>query len=38
MAFKYAWHGFKALLRYEHNARIHMVAAVAAIVAGAFPA
>lgn len=36
MAFKYTWHGFKALLRYEHNARIHMVAAAAAIVAGAF--
>lgn len=34
MAFKYAWQGMKALLRYEHNARIHMVAAVLATVAG----
>ena len=33
-AFKYAWQGFKALMRYEHNARIHLVAAVVAIAAG----
>ena len=33
-AFVYAWQGFKALLRYEHNARIHLVAAVLAICAG----
>lgn len=33
-SFKYAWQGFKALLRYEHNARIHCVAAVAVIIAG----
>ncbi|MDE5883121.1 MAG: diacylglycerol kinase family protein [Muribaculaceae bacterium] len=33
-AFIYAWQGFKALLRYEHNARIHLVAAVVAICAG----
>lgn len=35
-AFQYAWQGFKALLRYEHNARIHLVAAVVAIAAGFF--
>ncbi|MDE6336942.1 MAG: diacylglycerol kinase family protein [Muribaculaceae bacterium] len=33
-AFVYAWQGFRALLRYEHNARIHLVAAVLAICAG----
>lgn len=33
-AFKYAWQGMKALVRYEHNARIHLVAAVLAIIAG----
>ena len=33
-SFKYAWQGFKALLRYEHNARIHCVAAFAVIIAG----
>lgn len=33
-SFKYAWRGFRALLRYEHNARIHCVAAVAVIIAG----
>ncbi len=33
-AFMYAWQGFKALLRYEHNARIHLVAAVLAVIAG----
>lgn len=33
-AFVYAWQGFKALLRYEHNARIHLVAAVLAVCAG----
>lgn len=36
MAFKYAWQGFVALLRYEHNARIHLVAAVVAVAAGFF--
>lgn len=36
MAFKYAWQGFKALLRYEHNARIHVVAAVVAVAVGFF--
>lgn len=34
LSFKFAWQGFKALLRYEHNARIHVVAAVAVIIAG----
>ncbi len=34
MAFKYAGQGMRALLRYEHNARIHLVAAVVAIAAG----
>lgn len=33
-AFKYAWQGMKALLCYEHNARIHLVAAILAIAAG----
>lgn len=33
-AFVYAWQGLKALIIYEHNARIHMVAAVVAVVAG----
>ncbi len=33
-AFVYAWQGFKALLRYEHNARIHLVAAILAVIAG----
>lgn len=33
-AFVYAWQGFKALLRYEHNARLHLVAAVLAVCAG----
>lgn len=33
-AFTYAWQGFRALLRYEHNARIHCVAAVVTIAAG----
>lgn len=33
-SFKYAWQGFRALLRYEHNARIHCVAAIVAIAAG----
>lgn len=35
-AFAYAWRGFKSLLRYEHNARIHVVAALLAIVAAVF--
>ena len=35
-AFKYAWQGFKALVRYEHNARLHLVAAAVAVVAGIF--
>lgn len=33
-AFRYAWQGLAALMRYEHNARIHAVAAVAAVGAG----
>ena len=33
-AFVYAWQGVKAQLRYEHNARIHLVAAVLAVIAG----
>lgn len=33
-AFVYAWQGLKALLKYEHNARIHLVAAVLAVGAG----
>lgn len=31
-AFVYAWQGLKALVKYEHNARIHVVAAVIAII------
>ncbi|MBD5357178.1 MAG: diacylglycerol kinase family protein [Bacteroides sp.] len=34
MAFKYAWQGLVAMVKYEHNARIHLVAAGVAIVAG----
>lgn len=34
LSFKYAWQGVSALLRYEHNSRIHLVAAVVAVVAG----
>lgn len=34
VAFKYAWQGMTALLKYEHNARIHLVAALFAIIAG----
>ncbi len=33
-AFVYAWQGMKALLRYEHNARIHLVAAILAVIVG----
>lgn len=33
-AFVYAWQGLKALMKYEHNARIHLVAAVLAVGAG----
>ena len=33
-SFIYAWHGMKALLRYEHNARIHLTAAAVAVIAG----
>lgn len=33
-AFVYAWQGMKSLLKYEHNARIHLVAAVVALGAG----
>lgn len=35
-SFKYALAGIKALLRGEHNARIHVCVAVAVISAGAF--
>lgn len=34
LSFKYAAKGLAALFRYEHNARIHLVAALLAIVAG----
>ena len=33
-AFKYAWQGMKAMVIYEHNARIHLVAALLAVIAG----
>lgn len=33
-AFVYAWQGFKTLVREEHNARIHLVAAAVAVAAG----
>lgn len=35
-SFQYAWKGFRALLRYEHNARIHLAAALLAIGFGFF--
>lgn len=33
-AFVYAWQGLKCLLREEHNARIHVVAAIVAVLLG----
>lgn len=33
-SFRYAWQGIVALVRDEHNARIHVVAAVAAVTLG----
>lgn len=33
-SFKYAFHGIWALLRDEHNARIHLVAAILAVLLG----
>lgn len=36
MSFVYAFQGLRWLLRYEHNARIHMAAALAVIAAGIF--
>lgn len=33
-AFVYAWEGLKTLVREEHNARIHVAAAVVAVAAG----
>ncbi len=35
-SFRYAFHGLKILIREEHNARVHLVAACCAIVAGLF--
>lgn len=35
-AFVYAWQGLSALVRYEHNARIHLVAAALVVIAGMF--
>lgn len=35
-SFKYAFNGFKILFRDEHNARIHLLAAIVAIVLGWF--
>lgn len=34
MAFVYAWKGFRALLRYEHNVRLHVAAAILAVLFG----
>ena len=31
LSFKYAWQGMKALIKYEHNSRIHAFFAIAAI-------
>lgn len=33
-SFKFAWNGLRILLREEHNARIHLLAALAVLVAG----
>ena len=33
-SFRYAWQGIVTLVRYEHNARIHLVAAVLVIALG----
>jgi diacylglycerol kinase (ATP) len=33
-SFRFAFHGLKELLKYEHNARIHLVLVIIAIVAG----
>ncbi|MFR9539998.1 MAG: diacylglycerol kinase family protein [Rikenellaceae bacterium] len=35
-SFRYAWQGIVALVRDEHNARIHLVAAVVATMMGAW--
>jgi diacylglycerol kinase (ATP) len=33
-SFKYAFRGIRLLLRYEHNARIHVVCGICVIIAG----
>ncbi len=33
-SFKFAFHGLSALLKYQHNSRIHLVAALFAIILG----
>jgi diacylglycerol kinase (ATP) len=33
-SFRFAFHGLKELLKYEHNARIHLVLVIISIVAG----
>lgn len=35
-SFRFALNGLRSLLKYEHNSRIHLVAAFAAIVLGVF--
>lgn len=36
LAFKYAWHGIKYAFRTQHNLWLHSVAAVAALILGAW--
>lgn len=35
-SFRYAFNGLKSLLKYEHNSRIHLLAAFVVVVAGLF--
>lgn len=35
-SFRYAFDGLGILLRYEHNARIHLVAAISVVILGAY--
>ncbi len=35
-SFKYAWNGLRILIKEEHNARIHLFAAIGVFIAGLF--